>query len=140
MWVMPWRRCSESRRGGYEKGGTSTCSVPEGGRSIMISVWSFLHASAIWCYCADVLKDSTALAVLEAVVRHLPGALGNTESVAEESFSEGLEGKIEYPHYTRPREYEGLEVPAVLLSGDHGAVSRWRRENARPSPWRQGEA
>jgi len=76
-----------------------------------------------------------ALAVIEAVVRHLPGSLGNAESVLEESFSEGLQGMVEYPHYTRPREFGGLEVPAVLLSGDHGAIARWRRENARPSPW-----
>jgi len=79
--------------------------------------------------------EVAALAVMEAVVRHLPGSLGNAESVVEESFSEGLEGMVEYPHYTRPRVFEGLEVPAVLLSGDHGAIARWRRENARPSPW-----
>jgi tRNA (guanine37-N1)-methyltransferase len=84
--------------------------------------------------------EIAALAVMEAVIRHLPGSLGNDESVAEESFSEELEGMIEYPHYTRPREYGGLEVPPVLLSGDHGAVARWRRQNARPSPWKRGEA
>jgi tRNA (guanine37-N1)-methyltransferase len=83
--------------------------------------------------------EIAALAVMEAVIRHLPGSLGNIQSVTEESFSEGLEGRIEYPQYTRPREYGGLEVPAVLLSGDHGAIARWRRENARPSPWRAGE-
>lgn len=79
--------------------------------------------------------EVAALAVVEAVIRHLPGALGNTESVLEESFSEELEGMVEYPHYTRPREYGGIEVPAVLLSGDHAAIARWRRESARPSPW-----
>jgi tRNA (guanine37-N1)-methyltransferase len=79
--------------------------------------------------------EVAALAVVEAVIRHLPGSLGNTDSVIEESFSEGLEGMVEYPHYTRPREYDGMEVPSVLLSGDHGAIARWRRENARPSPW-----
>jgi tRNA (guanine37-N1)-methyltransferase len=84
--------------------------------------------------------EIAALAVMEAVIRHLPGSLGNTESVAQESFSEGLEGRIEYPQYTRPREYGGMDVPAVLLSGDHGAIARWRRENARPSPWQPGEA
>ena len=84
--------------------------------------------------------EIAALAVMEAVVRHLPGSLGNTESVMEESFSEELEGRIEYPQYTRPREHGGLEVPTVLLSGDHGAIARWRRENARPSPWQRGEA
>lgn len=76
-----------------------------------------------------------ALAVIEAVVRHLPGSLGNQDSVLEESFSAGLGGMVEYPHYTRPREYGGIEVPGVLLSGDHAAVARWRLENARPSPW-----
>ncbi|OFW60526.1 MAG: tRNA (guanosine(37)-N1)-methyltransferase TrmD [Actinobacteria bacterium RBG_16_64_13] len=79
--------------------------------------------------------EVAALAVLEAVIRHLPGSLGNQDSVVEESFSEGLEGMVEYPHYTRPREYEGVEVPPVLISGDHGAIARWRRANARRSPW-----
>jgi tRNA (guanine37-N1)-methyltransferase len=82
--------------------------------------------------------EVAALAVVEAVVRHLPGSLGNAESVLEESFSEELEGMVEYPHYTRPRVYQGLEVPAILLSGDHAAIARWRRDNARPSPWERG--
>jgi tRNA (guanine37-N1)-methyltransferase len=79
--------------------------------------------------------EVAAQAVIEALVRHLPGALGNEDSVLEESFSAGLEGRAEYPHYTRPREYEGIEVPAVLLSGDHAAIARWRLQSARPSPW-----
>ncbi|NLV71217.1 MAG: tRNA (guanosine(37)-N1)-methyltransferase TrmD [Actinobacteria bacterium] len=79
--------------------------------------------------------EVAALAVLEAVIRHLPGSLGNSDSVVEESFSAGLAGMVEYPHYTRPREYGGLEVPAVLLSGDHAAIARWRRANALRSPW-----
>jgi tRNA (guanine37-N1)-methyltransferase len=82
--------------------------------------------------------EVAALAVLEAVIRHVPGSLGNTDSVVEESFSAGLGGMVEYPHYTRPREYGGTEVPPVLLSGDHGAIARWRRDNARPSPWERG--
>ncbi len=68
--------------------------------------------------------ELAALVVIEAVVRLLPGALGNGASVEEESFDEGL---VEYPHYTRPAVFEGLAVPAVLLSGDHGRVARWRR-------------
>ena len=60
--------------------------------------------------------EVAALAVLEAVIRHLPGSLGNTESVLEESFSEELGGMVEYPHYTRPREYEGLEVCLLYTS------------------------
>jgi tRNA (guanine37-N1)-methyltransferase len=76
-----------------------------------------------------------AQVVIEAVVRHLPGSLGNEDSVLEESFSQGLGGMVEYPHYTRPREYLGAEVPPILLSGDHGAIARWRKQSARPSPW-----
>lgn len=79
--------------------------------------------------------EVAALAVVEAVIRQLPGSLGNADSVLEESFSEGLGGMVEYPHYTRPRVYRDMEVPAVLLSGDHAAIARWRWENARPSPW-----
>lgn len=79
--------------------------------------------------------ELAAQVVVEALVRHLPGSLGNADSTEEESFSEGLGGMVEYPHYTRPRVYAGSEVPSVLLSGDHGAIARWRRENARPSPW-----
>ncbi|MEZ5226005.1 MAG: tRNA (guanosine(37)-N1)-methyltransferase TrmD [Acidimicrobiales bacterium] len=65
-----------------------------------------------------------ALVVLETVARLVPGVLGNTESAADESFSDGL---LEYPHYTRPAEYRGWEVPAVLRSGNHALVERWRR-------------
>jgi tRNA (guanine37-N1)-methyltransferase len=79
--------------------------------------------------------ESAALVVMEAAIRHLPGSLGNTDSVIEESFSGDLAGMVEYPQYTRPREYGGLDVPAVLLNGDHAAIARWRRENSRPSPW-----
>lgn len=71
--------------------------------------------------------ELAALCILEATVRLLPGALGNDESVQEESFSDGL---LEYPHYTKPAEYRGLEVPEVLRSGDHGRVARWRRAAA----------
>jgi tRNA (guanine37-N1)-methyltransferase len=83
--------------------------------------------------------ESAALVVMEAVIRQLPGSLGNADSVAEESFSEGLAGRVEYPHYTRPREYGGEAVPSVLLSGDHAAIANWRRANSQPSPWRDQE-
>ncbi|HPD46006.1 MAG TPA: tRNA (guanosine(37)-N1)-methyltransferase TrmD [Anaerohalosphaeraceae bacterium] len=66
-----------------------------------------------------------ALIVIDAVVRLLPGALGDADSTAEESFSEGL---LEYPHYTRPETFRGMKVPEILLSGDHGKVARWRRQ------------
>lgn len=65
-----------------------------------------------------------ALLVLEAVGRLVPGVLGNAESTAEESFADGL---LEYPHYTRPADFRGWQVPSVLTSGDHARVARWRR-------------
>jgi tRNA (guanine37-N1)-methyltransferase len=68
-----------------------------------------------------------AMAVLDAVTRLLPGVLPEA-SLAEESFAGGL---LEYPQYTRPREFRGMEVPEVLLSGDHGRIRRWREEEAR---------
>jgi tRNA (guanine37-N1)-methyltransferase len=68
-----------------------------------------------------------AMAVIEAVTRLLPGVLGNPESVAAESFQEG---RLEGPQFTRPAIYRGLEVPAVLRSGDHGAIRAWRAEQA----------
>ena len=71
--------------------------------------------------------ETAALVVLDAVARLVPGVMGNAESAADESFSSGL---LEYPQYTRPAVFRGLEVPDVLRSGDHGAVDRWRREQA----------
>ena len=68
-----------------------------------------------------------AMAIIDAVVRLLPGVLGDDTSAIDESFSEGL---LEGPTYTRPAEYRGMAVPDILLSGDHGAVARWRRRQA----------
>lgn len=72
-----------------------------------------------------------AMVIADAVLRKLPGALGHAHSVIEESYSPALEGRPEYPHYTRPPDYRGWGVPEVLLSGDHGAVEQWRREQSR---------
>jgi tRNA (guanine37-N1)-methyltransferase len=71
--------------------------------------------------------EAAALVVIEAVSRLVPGVLGNEESVADESFTDGL---LEYPQYTRPAEFRGWAVPEVLRSGDHGRVARWRRAAA----------
>ncbi|HWJ96929.1 MAG TPA: tRNA (guanosine(37)-N1)-methyltransferase TrmD [Acidimicrobiales bacterium] len=71
--------------------------------------------------------EAAALVVIEAVGRLVPGVMGNTTSGDDESFSEGL---LEYPHYTRPAEFRGWEVPDVLRSGDHGRVARWRHAQA----------
>jgi tRNA (guanine37-N1)-methyltransferase len=83
--------------------------------------------------------EAAACVLVEAVTRLLPGVMGNATSGTDESFSSGL---LEYPQYTRPAEFRGMTVPPVLLSGDHGAVDRWRHEEAqartrevRPDLW-----
>ncbi len=83
--------------------------------------------------------EVAAMALIEAVVRLLPGVVGDDASLAEESFEQYL---LEYPHYTRPRDWEGREIPDILLSGDHGRIAKWRREQAekitrerRPDLW-----
>jgi tRNA (guanine37-N1)-methyltransferase len=68
-----------------------------------------------------------ALVVLDSVSRLVPGVVGTEESLRQESFEEGL---LDHPHYTRPREFRGLAVPEVLLSGDHGRIAEWRRSAA----------
>lgn len=75
--------------------------------------------------------ELAAMVVADAVLRKLPGALGHRESALEESFSVALEGRPEYPHYTRPAEYRGWKVPDVLLSGHHEEIRRWRRDRTR---------
>jgi tRNA (guanine37-N1)-methyltransferase len=71
--------------------------------------------------------EYAALIIIDAVSRLLPGVLGAEDSPLDESFAGGL---LEYPQYTRPAEYEGLEVPEILLSGDHGRIERWRKEQS----------
>jgi tRNA (guanine37-N1)-methyltransferase len=91
-------------------------------------------------FCTDTLSigryvlaggELPAMVVSDAVIRKLPGALGHEESAAEESFSAALEGNPEYPHYTRPADWRGWEVPEVLLSGHHERIRQWRLEQAR---------
>jgi tRNA (guanine37-N1)-methyltransferase len=69
--------------------------------------------------------EAAALVLIEACVRLLPGVFGETSSLAEESFEGAL---LEYPQYTRPRSFEGREIPEVLLSGHHGEVASWRQD------------
>jgi tRNA (guanine37-N1)-methyltransferase len=83
--------------------------------------------------------ELAAMVLIDACVRLLPGVAGNEVSLAEESFASGL---LEYPHYTRPREWEGRAIPEVLLSGDHARIAKWRRDGAekitkerRPDLW-----
>jgi tRNA (guanine37-N1)-methyltransferase len=72
-----------------------------------------------------------AMVLMDAIARRLPGALGSDESGLVESFSAELGGGLEYPHYTRPAEFRGWRVPEVLLSGNHGKIDEWRREQSR---------
>jgi tRNA (guanine37-N1)-methyltransferase len=74
--------------------------------------------------------DLPAMVIVDAVARRLPGAI-REESGALESFSPELDGGLEYPHYTRPAEFRGWRAPDVLLSGDHGKIEQWRREQSR---------
>ena len=71
--------------------------------------------------------EVAAMVLLEAVVRLIPGVLGGADSHADESFENG---QLEYPQYTRPQSFEGLEIPAVLTSGDHGKIAKWRAEQS----------
>lgn len=85
--------------------------------------------------------ELAAMVVMDAIVRLLPGALGAEDGAADESFADGL---LEHPQYTRPREFRGMTVPEVLLSGNHSAIAAWRRErreqrtrDRRPDLWKR---
>ena len=99
-------------------------------------------------FCSDRLSigryvlaggELAAMVVCDAVLRKLPGALGDESSSTEESFSEALDGGPEYPHYTRPAEHRGWRVPEVLLSGHHERIGEWRRERSRERAQAQRE-
>ena len=88
--------------------------------------------------------EAAAMVVIEACVRLIPGVLGQAESLSSESFEDGL---LEHPQFTRPRTFEGLDIPEVLLSGDHAKVARWRQEQReittrerRPDLWERYSA
>jgi len=76
--------------------------------------------------------ELAAMVMIDALTRWLPGALGHEQSAAEDSFYNGL---LDYPHYTRPEEIDGQQVPAVLLSGNHGEIARWRHKQALGRTW-----
>ncbi len=98
-------------------------------------------------FCSDTLSigryvlsggEPAAMVVCDAVLRKLPGALGDDRSAVEESFSAALEGNPEYPHYTRPAEHRGWRVPEILLSGHHARIEQWRLQCSRERGQRKG--
>jgi len=82
--------------------------------------------------------ELAAMVIIDAVVRLLPGALGDEDSAKDDSFSESAGGGLEYPQYTRPEVFSGMKVPDILLSGDHKKIAEWRRQQAikRTKKWR----
>lgn len=115
------------------------CGRFEGVDQRILEAWEFEEVSI-----GDFILtggELPAMALIDACVRILPGVIGSAESLKEESFSQGL---LEYPHYTRPRVWEGCEVPDVLLQGHHEQVRRWRQTQAeeitrvrRPDLWKK---
>lgn len=75
-----------------------------------------------------------AMVLVDAVTRMIPGVLGDNDSFKKDSFYNGL---LEYPHYTRPREYRGMQVPDILLSGNHGLIDRWRKKQSLKRTWQR---
>lgn len=107
--------------------------ITEGLRPLELSIGDYILTGG----------ELPAMVVIDAVVRLLPGALGAEESAADETFADGL---LEHPQYTRPRDFRGMTVPDVLLSGNHGAIAEWRMQQRksrtqqrRPDLWRQYE-
>jgi tRNA (guanine37-N1)-methyltransferase len=94
------------------------------------------HIDATWSIGDYVLSggELPALVVIDAMARLMPGTLGSAQSAVEESHSDGL---LDWPHYTRPEEIDGRRVPAVLLSGDHAAIRRWRLQQALGRTWQR---
>jgi tRNA (guanine37-N1)-methyltransferase len=91
--------------------------IPQGLQALEVSIGDFVLSGG----------EIPALVVLDATVRLVPGVLGDDTSAATDSFATGL---LEHPHYTRPPMFRGMEVPPILLSGDHQAIARWRRKQA----------
>lgn len=120
-----------------EKGATFLCGRFEGVDQRLLDKHNFIEVSLGDFVLAG--GEPAALVVMDAVVRLLPGVMGKAESLEEESFSSGL---LEYPQYTRPRVWDGREVPEVLASGHHAEVKKWRKAEAekvtkerRPDLW-----
>jgi tRNA (guanine37-N1)-methyltransferase len=104
----------------------------EGELTLLSARFEGFDERAVRHLASDALSngDLPGMVLVDAIARRLPGAI-KEESGAWESFSAELGGGLEYPHYTRPPEFRGWRVPEVLLSGDHGKIEQWRREQSR---------
>jgi len=147
----PVFRCYEAVREMDERPGRLVLLTPQGRRFEQRLAWEYAACGRLILLCgryegfdeririglpAEELSigdyvlsggEAAAMVVIDAVVRLVPGVLGDEESASQESFCDGL---LEYPQYTRPPEFRGMRVPEVLLSGNHAAIARWRREQA----------
>ncbi len=117
---QPFRQ-SDSRDLARESGLIFVCGRYEGFDERIRSLVDFEYSIGDFILTGGELA---AMVMIDAVARHIPGVLGCEGSAAGDSFSDGL---LEYPQYTRPAQFAGLEVPAVLLSGNHGEIAQWRR-------------
>jgi len=117
------------------------CELAEGDRDLTLLCGRYegFDERILENYCTDQISlgrfvlaggELPAMAVCDAVLRKLPGVLGDEHSAIEESYSAALDGNPEYPHYTRPAEWRGWGIPDVLLSGDHARIESWRREQS----------
>ena len=113
----------DAARADMPSGGPTIYLSPRGRTLTQTRVSELAQGPGTILLCGEL----AAQVLIDACVRLLPGVAGNERSLAEESFAAGL---LEYPHYTRPRDWEGRSIPEVLLSGDHERIAKWRREQA----------
>jgi tRNA (guanine37-N1)-methyltransferase len=153
LMAPPVVAAAEDIRANAEPPGTLVLLSPQGSRLDQTKVAKLASLSRIILLCGryegfderiiDVLQpeilsigdyvlsggEVAAMVVIDAVVRLIPGVLGDAQSAVDESF--GPEGGLEYPQFTRPRVFRGMTVPETLLGGDHAAIARWRRDHRR---------
>lgn len=120
-----WRQALAQDWSGADHGYIFICGRYEGYDERIISLVDYQVSVGDYVLTGGELP---AMTIIDSIVRLIPGVLGGAESAAIESFSDGE--TLEFPQYTRPEEFQGMKVPDVLLSGNHGAIAQWRKENS----------